>query len=44
MAIQMVLSTVDWNGWLNGAIIGGFVGLGVGMIYKFCFGGPGRQA
>jgi hypothetical protein len=44
MDIQFILATVNWDGWINGAMIGGLIGLAVGAVYKCCFSGPGRQA
>ena len=44
MDIQFILATVNWDGWINGAMIGGLIGLAVGTVYKCCFSGPGRQA
>ena len=42
--IELLIASVDWNGYFNGSIIGAVVGLGIGLAYKFCFGNPGRQA
>lgn len=44
MNIELLLATVNWEGYFNGGIIGGLVGLGIAIVYKVCFGGPGRQA
>ena len=41
---SLLLAAVDWNGYANGAIYGALIGGGIGLVYKYCFGGPGRQA
>jgi uncharacterized membrane-anchored protein YjiN (DUF445 family) len=44
MDIQFILAAFSLDGWINGTIIGGLIGLAVGVVYKCCFSGPGRQA
>lgn len=44
MNIEFLIAAVDWDGYFNGGVIGGVVGLGIYVVYKFCFGGTGRQA
>ena len=44
MNIDLLLAAVDWDGYFNGGLTGALVGLGIAFVYKFCFGGPGRQA
>ena len=44
MSIQLILATFSWGGWFKGAVIGGLVGFAIGVVYKFCFGNPGRQS
>jgi hypothetical protein len=44
MNIDLLLAAVNWEGYCNGTAVGALVGLGIGFVYKFCFGGPGRQA
>lgn len=44
MESPLFLAAFSWEGWFNGGVVGGLIGLGIGLIYKFCFGGPGRQA
>ena len=40
----LILAEFSASGWTNGLLIGGAIGAAVGLIYKFCFGNPGRQA
>ena len=44
MNIELLLASVNWEGYFNGGFIGAVVGLGIGIVYKLCFRGPGRQA
>ena len=44
MVMQSIFfAAANGGGWFDGAVIGGVVGLGIGVVYKLCFGGPGRQ-
>ena len=44
MNIELLFAAVDWDGYFNGGTVGAVIGLGIGLVYKFCFGGPGRQS
>jgi hypothetical protein len=44
MDTELLLAAVNWGGYFNGLVIGALIGLGIGIVYKLCFGGPGRQA
>ena len=43
MHFDLLIASVNWEGYFNGTFVGGLIGLGVGVVYKLCFGGPGRQ-
>ena len=44
MNIALLSAAVNWDGYFNGLVFGAFIGLVIGIVYKLCFSGPGRQA
>lgn len=44
MNIELFAAAVNWDGYFNGGVMGGLIGLGIGLVYKICFSGAGRQA
>ena len=44
MESLLLAASVDWGGYVNGLIYGSLIGGGIGLVYKLCFAGPGRQA